>query len=46
MSVLFIVHELYQEDNPFPLNIGYLSAVLIQQGFKVQIYTMHHFYIC
>ncbi len=40
MSVLFIVHDLYQEDNPFPLNIGYLSAVLIQQGFKVQIYNM------
>jgi len=45
MSVLFIVHDLYQEDNPFPLNIGYLSAVLKKVGFEVTIYNMdiyHH----
>jgi len=40
MSVLFIVHDLYQEDNPFPLNIGYLSAVLVKQGFDVEIFNM------
>jgi len=44
MSVLFIVHDLYQEDNPFPLNIGYLSAVLKKQGFKVDIYNMDLFH--
>lgn len=45
MSVLFIVHDLYQEDNHFPLNIGYLSAILMQRGIKVKIYNMdlyHH----
>lgn len=40
MSVLFIVHDLYQEDNHFPLNIGYLSAILVEQGCDVQIYSM------
>lgn len=40
MSVLFIVHDLYQEDNPFPLNIGYLSAVLKKEGFSVEIFNM------
>ena len=44
MSVLFIIHDLYQEDNPFPLNIGYLSAVLHHQGFKVKIFNMDLFH--
>ncbi len=44
MSVLFIVHDLYQEDNHFPLNIGYLSAGLIQHGFNVKIYNQDLFH--
>ena len=44
MSILFIIHDLYQEDNHFPLNIGYLSAVLIKQGFDVKICCMDLFH--
>jgi len=25
-DVLFIIHDVHQEDNQFPLNIGYLAA--------------------
>ena len=36
-KVLFIVHDVYQEDNEFPLGIGYLSAVLKKHGADVKI---------
>ena len=36
-KVLFIVHDVYQEDNVFPLNIGYLSAVLKKYGADVTV---------
>ncbi len=36
-KVLFIVHDVYQEDNEFPLGIGYLSAVLKKYGADVTI---------
>jgi len=36
-KVLFIIHDLYQEDVEFPLGIGYLSAVLQDNGYKVDI---------
>lgn len=39
-SVLFIIHDLYQDDNPFPLNIAYLSAVLRKEGVHVEIFDM------
>lgn len=35
--VLFIIHDVYQEDNSFPLGIAYLAAVLRKQGVKVRI---------
>ncbi len=36
-KVLFIVHDVYQEDNDFPLGIGYLAAVLKKEGVEVKI---------
>lgn len=38
-QVLFIVHDYHQEDNQFPLNIGYLSSVLRQAKIDVRIYS-------
>jgi len=31
-KVLFIVHDVNQEDNVFPLGVAYLSAVLKKYG--------------
>jgi anaerobic magnesium-protoporphyrin IX monomethyl ester cyclase len=36
-KVLFIVHDVYQEDNEFPLGIGYLAAVLKKHGADVTV---------
>jgi len=36
-KVLFIVHDLYQDDVEFPLGVGYLSAVLKKAGHQVDI---------
>lgn len=44
MSVLFIVQDRYQDDNHFPLNIGYLSAVLKKHGYSVKIYSQDIFH--
>lgn len=35
--VLFIVHDVYQDDNEFPLGVGYLSAVLKKYGADVTV---------
>lgn len=37
-NVLFIIHDLYQEDNYFPLGIGYMAAVLKRKGVNVDVY--------
>lgn len=39
-DVLFIIHDNMQEDNTFPLGIGYLSAILEKNGYSVEIYCM------
>jgi radical SAM superfamily enzyme YgiQ (UPF0313 family) len=36
-KILFIIHDLYQNDVEFPLGVGYLSAVLQKQGYKIDI---------
>lgn len=36
-KVLFIVHDLYQDDAEFPLGIGYLSAMLHTNGYNVTV---------
>ncbi|MCK5346539.1 MAG: cobalamin-dependent protein [Candidatus Heimdallarchaeota archaeon] len=37
-KVLFVVHDLYQAHNQFPLGIAYLAAVLRKNGIDVRIY--------
>lgn len=39
-DVLFLIHDNFQEDNQFPLNIGYLAAVLENAGYSVEVYCM------
>lgn len=36
-EVLFIVHDLYQDDNHFPQGIAYMAAMLKGEGFNVDI---------
>ncbi|MBU0481853.1 MAG: B12-binding domain-containing radical SAM protein [Proteobacteria bacterium] len=36
-KVLFIVHDVYQEDNQFPLGVAYMAAVLRQHGAEVTV---------
>jgi len=43
-DVLFIIHDVHQEDNQFPLNIGYLAAVLEQNNYSVEVYCMDVFH--
>ncbi len=43
-KVLFIVHDVHQNDNYFPLSIGYLAAVLRDNGHSVQIYSQDVFH--
>ncbi len=43
-KVLFIVHDVYQEDNHFPLGPAYLAAVLEKKGASVEAYCMDIFH--
>ncbi|HIJ79503.1 MAG: B12-binding domain-containing radical SAM protein [Desulfobulbaceae bacterium] len=36
-KVLFIVHDVYQEDNQFPLGVAYLASVLREYGADVTV---------
>jgi radical SAM superfamily enzyme YgiQ (UPF0313 family) len=42
--VLFIIHDVYQEDNHFPLGVGYMAAVLRREGADVKIYCQDIFH--
>lgn len=42
--VLFVVHDLYQNDNHFPIGIGYLSAILKKKDVHVDIYCQDVFH--
>jgi len=39
-KALFIVHDVYQNDNEFPLCYAYLSSILRENGYDVNIYCM------
>lgn len=43
-KVLFIIHDLCQEDNRFPLGPAYMAAVLHRQGAQVEAYSMDIFH--
>ena len=36
-KVLFIIHDVYQEDNDFPIGIGYMAAILKKEGVEVKV---------
>ncbi len=36
-KVMFIIHDVYQDDNEFPLGVGYLTAVLQKQKAEVKV---------
>ncbi len=44
IKVLFIIHDLYQDDLWFPLGIGYLSGMLLKYGIDVKIYSQDVFH--
>jgi len=43
-KVLFIIHDVYQDDNIFPLGVAYLAAVLEKEGADVRIYSQDVFH--
>lgn len=43
-KILFIVHDVYQNDNEFPLGIGYLAAILRNGGYEVTVYCQDVFH--
>ena len=43
-NCLFIIHDVYQDDNLFPLGVGYLAAMLEKQGYSVDVYCMDIFH--
>lgn len=43
-KILFIVHDVYQDDNRFPFGPAYLAAVLRDNGHEVQIYSQDVFH--
>jgi anaerobic magnesium-protoporphyrin IX monomethyl ester cyclase len=36
-KVLFIIHDVYQDDNGFPIGIAYMSAILKRKGVDVRV---------
>jgi radical SAM superfamily enzyme YgiQ (UPF0313 family) len=42
--VLFIIHDVYQDDNEFPLGPAYLAAILKREGAGVTVYCQDVFH--
>ncbi|MFA7707427.1 MAG: radical SAM protein [Candidatus Pacearchaeota archaeon] len=43
-KILFVIHDVYKDDNTFPLGIAYLAASLRNAGHSVQIYSQDVFH--
>ncbi|MDO8592398.1 MAG: radical SAM protein [bacterium] len=43
-KILFIIHDVYQEDNQLPLGSAYLAAALNQNGASIEAYCMDVFH--
>lgn len=43
-KVLFIIHDIYQEDNHFPLGVAYMAAILKRKGVEVRVYCQDVFH--
>ncbi len=43
--ILFVIHDVYQDVNVFPLGVGYLASVLRKEGYHVDIYCqdLYHY---
>ncbi len=44
MKYLLVVHDVYKEDNDFPLAEAYLAAILREKGHEVSVYCMDVFH--
>lgn len=44
VKILLIVHDVYQDDNQFPLGSAYLASVLRREGISVKIYNQDVFH--
>jgi len=40
MKYLIIIHDVYQEDNHFPLGPAYIASILRENGHEVKVYCM------
>jgi len=40
VKILFIIHDYHQNRNSFPMGVAYLSSVLLEKGYEVEIYNM------
>lgn len=43
-KVLFIIHDVYQDDNFFPFGPGYMAAILKKNGVEVSVYNQDVFH--
>lgn len=43
-KALFIIHDVYQDDNTFPLGPAYLAACLQKAGYEIETYYMDVFH--
>ncbi len=43
-KVLFIIHDLQQEDNHFPMGVAYMGSILKKQGAEVEVYCQDVFH--
>lgn len=43
-KILFVIHDVYQNDNEFPLGPAYLAAILTRNGYEVQTYCQDVFH--
>lgn len=43
-KVLFVIHDVYQDDNEFPLGVAYLASVLRNKGVRVHVYCQDVFH--
>lgn len=43
-KILFIIHDVYQDDNEFPLGPAYLASILQKHDYKVEVYCQDVFH--
>lgn len=43
-NMLFIIHDVYENDNHFPLGPAYMASMLERAGYTVEVYCMNVFH--